>query len=217
MLQIDNQLITLVVVIICVIICFRTSSTILCAIIGAVIMSLINSRKNGESLINFDSLLKGIKKTPIPLKPIVNKEKPREKFYVDNNNYIKILSDRELEDKIETEMNIEIGSNRIKEDILEKEKPFIKESIPEEFIPKESIPKESIPKELYITREDVETECATDNVIDGDESIAYNSIHRNEPTRVILGMGKAYQNLSRYVLEEVEEIEGKEWWGNNEY
>lgn len=210
MLHIDNQVITLVILILCVIICFKSNSTILCAIIGAIIMSMVQTKKTGESLINFNSLLKKIK-TPLS-NDIKNVEKKvRENFYI-NNDYIKILSEKEAEDRIETEMDIEISSNKIKDIALNKErenKEKNKENIP--------ISKESINKELYITKDDVPTNCSTDSVIDGDESIAYNSIHRNEPTRVIIGMGKAYQNLSRYVLEEVQEIEGKEWWGNNEY
>jgi hypothetical protein len=57
----------------------------------------------------------------------------------------------------------------------------------------------------------------TDDIIDGDESIAYNSIHRNEPTRVINGMQNAYNNLNKYVREEVDKEETREWWGNNDY
>ena len=70
-------------------------------------------------------------------------------------------------------------------------------------------------KELFIYEPSSTT--LTDSVIDGDEHIAYHSIHRNEPTRVIIGMGNIYHNLGRYIQEEINEEEGREWWGNNDY
>ena len=210
MLQIDNQVITLIVLVFCIIICFRTNSTVLCTIIGSVIVSLIyKGSDRQESVVNLPAFIKKIGLPNKTTKKVKVEESPtREKFYVDNDS-IRVLTEKQIEE----EMEIELKSNRIKHDTQQKKVPEIqKEPID---IPKE-LPKE-LPKETYITPDDSVTECFTDTVIDGDESIAYNSIHRNEPTRVIVGMGKVYQNLSRYVLEEVQEIEGKEWWGNNEY
>lgn len=207
MLHIDNQVITLVVLILCIVICFKTSSTILCTVIGSVLVSLIYKNKHSkyESIINFPSLLKKSINTPNKLK-INEHGKSREKFLVDDDS-IRMMDEHEVEKVIETEMEIELNSNKIKEEVLEKQ----------EVLENQEVKKQVVIKEPFITKEDVPDICLGDDVIDGDERIAYNNIHRNEPTRVIIGMGKAYQNLSRYVREEVEEIEGKEWWGNNDY
>lgn len=217
MLQIDNQVITLVVLGFCIIVCFRTNSTFLCTLISSILVSIMYRSKSDkqETIINLPSFIKkiGLQKNNTNKTPKIIEESPtREKFYV-NSDSIRAVSENE----IETEMEIELKRNRIKNEI-----EYIQKKIPKD--PSMEIPKDvqrNTPdppkKDTYITHDDSVTECYTDTVIDGDESIAYNSIHRNEPTRVIMGMGKAYQNLSRYVLEEVQEIEGKEWWGNNEY
>lgn len=190
--QLDNQLITLIVIIFCVIICFRTNSTVLCTMIGSALVSLIYKNNSGnESIINFPMPFKKIK-----VKGSNQKTKVREQFQIDKD-FIKLLDENEIENEIEMEMDIELNSNKIKKDV--------QESL---FIPNVKIePKPNT--EPVIIPENV---C-----LDGDERIAYNSIHRNEPTRVILGMGKAYKNLSKYVLEEVEEIESRDWWGNMDY
>lgn len=225
--QIDDQLITLVVLVICIIICFKTRGTIMCTIIGSIIMSIIYKNKHNklESIINLPSLLKNkIKKIDTKTNKIKIPDvvPPKEKFYI-NNNSIKMVPDYDYENEIETEMHIELIKTRIRDEFIKKEvkksqeehiKPIIKSvSIKE---PIKEFPTEPI-KEEFMTREDVSTMCLSDSVIDGDEQIAYSGIHRNEPTRVIAGMGRAYQNLSRYVLEEIQEVEGKEWWGNNDY
>lgn len=214
MLQIDNQVITLVVLILCIVICFKTSSTVLCTIIGSVLVSCMYKNKQGnknESIINFPSLLKIYPEKPRKIK-VTETEKQKDKFHIDGNS-IRLLSEQEAEDEIETEMEIELNSNKIKDETLEKQE-LLKSKEPV-IVPE--VKKQEETKEQFITKDDVPVICLGDNIIDGDERIAYNSIHRNEPTRVIIGMGKAYQNLSRYVKEEVEEIEGREWWGNNEY
>jgi hypothetical protein len=59
--------------------------------------------------------------------------------------------------------------------------------------------------------------CNDNAFIDGDETIAYNNIVRNEPTRVIIGMTEAYKKLNKYVREEVEEAEYKDWWDDTTY
>jgi hypothetical protein len=61
------------------------------------------------------------------------------------------------------------------------------------------------------------TTQSTDIALDGDELMSHNNLSRNEPTRVIMGMTQAYQNLNKYVLEEVTEEEHREWWGENDY
>lgn len=198
MLMIDNQVITLVVLILCIIICFKTSSTVLCTIIGSVLVSCLykNGQNNRiESIINFPSLIKQQPKTN-KLK-VTELVKQKDKFYI-NNDGITLLDQQDIENELETDMEIELNKNKNKN---------VDNTI--------KIEENNIEK--FITKEDVPNICLNDNIIDGDERIAYNSIHRNEPTRVIIGMGKAYQNLGRYVREEVEEVEGKEWWGNNEY
>lgn len=56
-----------------------------------------------------------------------------------------------------------------------------------------------------------------DIIIDGDEKLAYNNIHRNEPTRVIIGMTESYKKLYKYFRDEISENENKDWWNKLEY
>ena len=60
--------------------------------------------------------------------------------------------------------------------------------------------------------------CLEKGVIDGDEEAAYLNTYRNEPTRVIYGMTRQYQNVSRYVKDEIDEFDRNAyWWGLHEY
>lgn len=58
---------------------------------------------------------------------------------------------------------------------------------------------------------DIDLQC-------GDEMLAYQNIIRNEPTRVIQGqIDNTRIQIKRYVAEELETTENKEWWGEYEY
>lgn len=57
---------------------------------------------------------------------------------------------------------------------------------------------------------------ANDDEIDGDERIVYNSMARNEPTRVIAGTMNRLRDMDKYFREEVEEREDDPWWGRHE-
>jgi len=56
------------------------------------------------------------------------------------------------------------------------------------------------------------------SIIDGDETAAYLNMHRNEPTRVIIGMSQQYGNMSKYITDELDESDRNgDWWGLHEY
>lgn len=264
MLHIDDQVITLAILILSIIICFRTSSTMLCTIIGSILVSIIYKNNKKEYNIALPSLMGYIypslnKKVSNSgtIKVSESKKKPKDNFSTDNcdNNIIKIEPDFDyinynnkfkdyISENIRQQNNvlqhIAMQQTLLQQTIKSKkpEPEQIKEfeqntksklkqiDISEPKSELESIDNKQKNKDNsvqeykvdgYISRSDIPSNCNSDDVIDGDERIAYSSIYRNEPTRVIMGMGKAYQNLSRYVLEEVEEIEGKEWWGNNDF
>lgn len=62
-----------------------------------------------------------------------------------------------------------------------------------------------------------DNQCNHNNMIDGDERLAYHNINRNEPTRVINGMNNSYKNLNKYIKDEIDESEKMIWWNNLEY
>lgn len=212
MVNIDDNVITLIIVVLCIVICFR-NSTILYSIIGGFLVTKLFNSKKYKSFLDLSSLKK--KKEDVD-NLIVTNVNLKESFTSGNkkNNIIPIIN---LEDIIETEMNIELEKNKAITKIesintsnaATSSNDTINDSTTHNDLTK-------LINDINSYNEPIE-EINSDIIIDGDESIAYNSIHRNEPTRVIKGMGKAYVNLSKYVREEVEEIEGKEWWGNNDY
>lgn len=219
----DKQIIILFVLMVCIIICFKLDSLFLCILIGGLIVSIMykDTKKNSDHLVNFPSLLKNIEQmysnnVKITENNSLNKDTSelnvtkKDNFYIDKDKIIISNDNMNLEKLIE---------NTIEQHYEEKSEEQVIEKTVEQVVEKpiEQSVEHHNKNEKFITREDIPTYCQTDNMLDGDEKIAYNSIHRNEPTRVIYGIGRAYQNLNRYVLEEVEEIEGKEWWGNNDY
>ncbi len=58
---------------------------------------------------------------------------------------------------------------------------------------------------------------ANDDTLDGDERMVYSSLSRNDATRVDAGIMNRRKDIDRYVREEVEEAEDREWWGRHEY
>ncbi len=52
--------------------------------------------------------------------------------------------------------------------------------------------------------------------MDGDEGIVYNSTHRNDETRALEGISNRRRDMDKYLREEVEEAEDREWWGRSE-
>lgn len=211
MLQLDNQLVILFIFIISIILCYKSSSTFLCFVLGGILLAILykNNQTNKSKYIpNFPLLLKRVDTTK-------NYDSKLQNIYYMDDNNIKVLSDHDVNNELETAMEIELNSAKIKNN--NKNIQINSNEIYFNPVEDKESSKEESSKENFITREDIPNICLGDNVLDGDERIAYNSIHRNEPTRVIVGMRKAYQNLNKYVLEEVQEIEGKEWWGNNDY
>lgn len=57
---------------------------------------------------------------------------------------------------------------------------------------------------------------ANDDELDGDERINYQARSRNDPTRVIAGTMNRRCDLDKYLREEVEEEDDREWWGRHE-
>ena len=52
--------------------------------------------------------------------------------------------------------------------------------------------------------------------LDGDERMNYQSRSRNDPIRVTAGTMNRRQDMDKYLREEVEEEEGRVWWGRHE-
>jgi len=52
--------------------------------------------------------------------------------------------------------------------------------------------------------------------IDGDETLAYQNMSRNDPVRAISGITKRRRFLDPYLREEVDESEDRFWWGQKE-
>ena len=52
--------------------------------------------------------------------------------------------------------------------------------------------------------------------IDGDERINYQSRSRNDSTRVTAGTMNRRRDLDKYLREEVDEEDDREWWGRHE-
>jgi hypothetical protein len=57
---------------------------------------------------------------------------------------------------------------------------------------------------------------ANDDELDGDERINYQARSRNDPTRVTAGTMNRRCDLDKYLREEVEEEDNREWWGRHE-
>lgn len=217
MFHIDNKLIIIVIVILCVIICFRTSGSILCILLGAILI-MDFSDNNTESNTILPSLFNRSKR---------NKNNTNDKE-TDLNNI-----EEKVNKMIDQKDSFQSGVEMIK--VNEKKRSNItniRNDMELEHLMLKELNNKTEKKAITITKEDPllpqirtketyipepQSTQLMDTVIDGDENIAYNSIHRNEPTRVILGMGNAYYNLGRYVKEEVDEEESREWWGNNDY
>ena len=218
MLYNDNQIITLAIVVLCIIICFQTGGPALCIIIGLVLISINSNGSLMDSIVNFPPLIPLFNNrnignnscyyVPPKVKVIESKPESIEQFYSEPNINSGILLDTDiiaddLYSNIDSNINSNVTSSVESTDLNTYELPIKM--------------KKRIPTETKKDKFEEPNVCNTDNIIDGDERIAYNSIYRNEPTRVIVGIGKAFQNLSKYLQEEVEEIEGKDWWGNNDY
>lgn len=57
---------------------------------------------------------------------------------------------------------------------------------------------------------------ANDDELDGDERINYQARSRNDPMRVTAGTMNRRCDLDKYLREEVEEEDDREWWGRHE-
>ena len=57
---------------------------------------------------------------------------------------------------------------------------------------------------------------SNDGEIDGDENMVNLSVLRNDPTRVISGTMNRRRDMDKYLREETEESENRQWWGRNE-
>ena len=57
---------------------------------------------------------------------------------------------------------------------------------------------------------------ANDEEIDADEQNTYQVRSRNDEVRVVAGTMQRQRNVDRYLREEVEEAEDREWWGRDE-
>ena len=57
---------------------------------------------------------------------------------------------------------------------------------------------------------------ANDEEIDADEQNTYQVRSRNDEVRVVAGTMQRQRNVDRYLREEVEEAEDREWWGREE-
>lgn len=57
---------------------------------------------------------------------------------------------------------------------------------------------------------------ANDEELDGDERINYQSLSRNDSTRVTAGTVNRTRMMNNYLREEVEETEARPWWGRHE-
>ena len=53
--------------------------------------------------------------------------------------------------------------------------------------------------------------------IDYDESNAFQGLARNDPLRPTIGIIDRGSMMDDFLREELEDAEGKEWWGNGEY
>ena len=84
MLRINNQLVTLVIVILCIIICFRLSSTLICTLIVSMILSIIYGKKY-EPTSGFPSVVTNFKKFKI------NEHGKIKSHFTSNPNTIKTL------------------------------------------------------------------------------------------------------------------------------
>jgi len=57
---------------------------------------------------------------------------------------------------------------------------------------------------------------ANDDALDGDERMNYQARSRNDPTRVTAGTMNRRRDFDKYLREEVEEEDDREWWGRHE-
>lgn len=57
---------------------------------------------------------------------------------------------------------------------------------------------------------------ANDDELDGDERMNYQARSRNDPTRVTAGTMNRRRDLDKYLREEVDEEDDREWWGRHE-
>ena len=57
---------------------------------------------------------------------------------------------------------------------------------------------------------------ANDDALDGDERMNYQARSRNDPTRATAGTMNRRCDLDKYLREEVEEEDDREWWGRHE-
>lgn len=58
---------------------------------------------------------------------------------------------------------------------------------------------------------------ADDDIVGGDERLVNNALGRNDPTRPQVGLLNRRRDLERNFVEELEEEEGRVWWGRSEY
>jgi len=57
---------------------------------------------------------------------------------------------------------------------------------------------------------------ANDDELDGDERMTYQARSRNDPARVTAGTMNRRRDLDKYLREEVDEEDDREWWGRHE-
>jgi hypothetical protein len=201
-----NQIIILACLVLCIIVAYRSNSTILTLILGSI---FLYKGYHNHALTTFTKVMS----EPFQHKPEI---KVVEKM---TNNKINIRQ------KIREE---ELLMPTIKPVVINNKRDFFeikKNSIIGPEIKKNITIKPEIKENIIIEPEkeeepEPESECNKNNcneLIDGDESMAYLNIHRNEPTRVIKGIHEKYSKLVNYFKEEVEDIEKLHWWGNNEY
>ena len=57
---------------------------------------------------------------------------------------------------------------------------------------------------------------ANDDELDGDERLNYQALSRNDPLRATVGAIGRQASLDAYLREEVDEEEGRVWWGRHE-
>jgi hypothetical protein len=137
----------------------------------------------------------------------------KDEIYKKSDERINIIDEKSeswIDDLISSVQNVNILKNQ--SNTIKFDENKLNETKPSNSHEHSNKHKESL---IVENTEDDYSRC--DIIIDGDESMAYSNIHRNEPTRVIAGIGKKYDKMKKFLKEESEEIEKRDWWGNLEY
>lgn len=191
----ENQLITLAVLVLCIVICYRSASSVLSMVLGAlIVMHFIK-----QGIIDTD-LYSYLPRKMMVFEPEINIKKTKAKdSFIDNNVTIDNGLIKQIEQQIIKQTDIELKKDEYN------------------ILPKYNDKLDTF--ESYSGNIDIKTEnkVLNNNFIDGDEKMAYHNKVRNEPTRVIIGSTQAYKKLNKYVQEEIDEQETREWWGHNDY